>query len=182
VVAAWGGDAQPAGLVADPRLAALGYRGIVPKGTAPTDAGEETGADSYAAHRTALGVPEAVADFAYGDVFPHDVDLDQLNGVDFTKGCFVGQEVVSRMQHRGTARRRIVQVRGAELTSGAEIVAGGQAIGTVGSVHGDIGLATIRLDRAAEAIAAGSPFISGGQQLELVVPSWATFDLLAPAS
>ena len=59
---------------------------------------------AYQAHRIALGVPEGGKDFAYGDAFPHEADLDQLGGVDFNKGCYVGQEVVSRMQHRGTAR------------------------------------------------------------------------------
>ena len=61
-------------------------------------------ADAYHAHRIALGVPEGGKDFLFGDAFPHEALMDQLNGVDFDKGCYVGQEVVSRMQHRGTAR------------------------------------------------------------------------------
>lgn len=180
VVAAWGGPA-PAGLAPDPRLAALGFRGIVAAGAVP-NAGVETSAEAYRLHRTALGVPEAGADFAYGDAFPHDADLDQLNGVAFAKGCFVGQEVVSRMEHRGTARRRIVQVRGSRLEGGAEIVADGQTIGTIGSVDGAVGLASVRLDRAAEAIAAGRPLTANGNPLELVVPPWARFKLEAAAS
>ncbi len=121
-------------------------------------------------------------DFAYGDAFPHDADIDQLHGVDFTKGCFVGQEVVSRMEHRGTARRRIVQVRGSDLEGGAEIVAGSQAIGTISSSDGGIGLATVRLDRAAEAIASGQQLTAKGQAVEIVLPSWARFKLDAAAS
>ena len=64
----------------------------------------------YHTRRIALGVPEGGRDYAYGDAFPHEAMFDQLNGVDFNKGCFVGQEVVSRMEHRGTARKRIVGV------------------------------------------------------------------------
>ena len=65
---------------------------------------------AYEAHRIALGVPRGGLDFIYGDAFPHETDMDQLGGVDFDKGCFVGQEVVSRIEHRGTARTRVVPV------------------------------------------------------------------------
>src|SRR5437660_972305 len=68
-------------------------------------------AAEYEAHRIALAIPRGGVDFAYGDAFPHETDMDQLNGVDFEKGCFVGQEVVSRIEHRGTARNRVVGVR-----------------------------------------------------------------------
>ena len=63
-------------------------------------------------HAHQLGVPEGGRDYAFGDAFPHEALFDQLNGVDFKKGCYVGQEVVSRMEHRGTARKRIVPVEG----------------------------------------------------------------------
>ena len=56
----------------------------------------------------ALAIPEGGIDFVFGDAFPHDAAMDSLNGVAFDKGCYIGQEVVSRMRHRGTARRRIV--------------------------------------------------------------------------
>ena len=69
-------------------------------------------AEDYHALRIALGVPEGGRDYAFGDTFPHEALFDQLNGVDFNKGCFVGQEVVSRMEHRGTARKRVVPVEG----------------------------------------------------------------------
>ena len=72
---------------------------------------------AYHAHRIALGVPEGGKDYAFGDTFPHEANLDLLNGVSFSKGCFVGQEVVSRMQHRGTARKRIVHRRGQRAAS-----------------------------------------------------------------
>ena len=80
-------------------------------------------------------------------------NFDLLNGVDFEKGCYVGQEVVSRMQHRGTARKRVVPIEGASdlPTGGAEISAGGKPIGQLGSVSARAGLALIRLDRAEKA-------------------------------
>ena len=68
------------------------------------------GHGAYHAHRIALGVPEGGKDFLFNDTFPHEALMDQLNGIDFDKGCYIGQEVVSRMQHRGTARTRIVPV------------------------------------------------------------------------
>src|SRR5262249_56835903 len=95
-------------------LAALGHRVILPPHLAP-QAAADLGAPlapaaAFEAHRIALGIPRGGLDFIYGDAFPHEADMDQLHGVDFHKGCFVGQEVVSRMEHRGTARTRIVPV------------------------------------------------------------------------
>jgi folate-binding protein YgfZ len=114
VMAVWGGSGTTEyGLVyADPRLAALGQRIMLPPHLAK-EAAADLGAElfeaaAYEAHRIALGVPRGGLDFIYGDAFPHEADMDQLAGVDFDKGCYVGQEVVSRMEHRGTARTRIV--------------------------------------------------------------------------
>ena len=143
VVATWGGE-RPVidGIVSpDPRLAELGYRAIVAKGTAAPPDHVGAGEAEYDTHRIALGIPEGGIDFAFGEGFPHDADMDQLGGVDFDKGCYVGQEVVSRMQHRGTARRRIVTARGTELVAGSEIKAGERALGTLTSTADGIGLA-----------------------------------------
>lgn len=184
VVAIWGGRFAPedAFVVApDPRHAALGLRAIIAKGSRL--AANEAGAEAYSRHRIAVGVPEGGADFTYGDVFPHDADLDQLAGVAFDKGCFVGQEVVSRMENRGTARRRIVKATAeGALLSGADIVAGDQAIGTVGSVAGNVGLAMVRLDRAAAAMQAGTPIIAGGLPVVLTIPDWARFGWPEPGT
>jgi folate-binding protein YgfZ len=126
-------------------------------------------------------VPEGGKDYAFGETFPHEADLDQLGGVSFTKGCFVGQEVVSRMQNRASIRKRIVPVVGAApLTTGAEVAAGAAVIGTIGSVAGTHGLALVRLDRAAEAAAKGDSLTAGGVAIALRRPDWATFEL-APA-
>jgi folate-binding protein YgfZ len=140
------------------------------------DYSEATEAD-YDAHRVGLGIPEGGVDFAFGDGFPHDADMDQLHGIDFKKGCYVGQEVVSRMQHRGTARRRFIIVTGAGALPvvGTPVLAGERALGTLGSSAGSSGLALIRLDRAKEALDGGAPIAAGGVPLALTLPPWATF-------
>src|SRR5690606_12924518 len=123
--------------------------------------------------RIALGVPEGGKDYVLGETFPHEADLDLLNGVSFTKGCFVGQEVVARMKHRGTVRKRVVPVEGeAPLVSGASVTAGGVEIGRVGSTAGTLGLALIRLDRAAETRARGEPLVAGGIAIGLRQTPW----------
>ena len=99
---------------ADPRNAALGWRILVPEELAQKVAdligAELVDSAAYEAHRIACGVPRGGLDFMYGDAFPHETNMDRLHGVDFDKGCYVGQEVVSRMQHRGTARTRTVRI------------------------------------------------------------------------
>ena len=110
---------------------------------------------AYDAHRIASGVPRGGLDFMYGDAFPHETNMDRLHGVDFDKGCYVGQEVVSRMQHRGTARTRTVRVVLEDFSPepGTAILAGDKPVGTMGSTAGRNGLALIRIDRAADALA-----------------------------
>lgn len=127
--------------------------------------------------RISNGVAESGTDYVLGDAFPHDVLLDQNGGVSFKKGCFVGQEVVSRMQHRGTARKRIVIAQGnAGLPEpGTEIRAGSRTIGTLGSVSGRSGLALVRTDRAAEAMNAGTPILADDVLLQLAIPEGSDF-------
>jgi len=184
VMAVWDGDGTTEyGLVyADPRLPALGQRIMLPPHLAK-DAAQDLGAElleapAYEAHRIALGVPRGGVDFMYGDAFPHETDMDQLAGIDFDKGCYVGQEVVSRMEHRGTARNRIVPVTadGFAPDGGIPVMAGDRQIGTTGSHHGSHGLAMLRLDRAADARAAGLKLVAGGIPLEPRKPAWAKFD------
>lgn len=185
VMAVWGGDARATehGLCyPDPRLPALGLRVILPPQTA-AEAAADLGAtlapddDSYDAHRIALGIPRGGHDFIYGDVFPHETDMDQLGGVDFTKGCFIGQEVVSRMEHRGTARTRIVPIRYADASPlpGLPVVAGEKNVGALGSTAKGRGLALLRLDRVGDAMAQGTPISAGGVEIWLEKPHWARF-------
>ena len=171
----WGGvePAADEGIVfADPRLAALGWRAIT--GIAGEGAGDP---GAYLAHRIALGVPDAHEDFSLGDIFPHEMMMDQLHGVDFDKGCYIGQEVVSRMQHRGTARTRILiaYFEGDAPVEGGEVTAGGKVLGRLGSVGGGKAIALIRLDRASEAMAEGRSITAGGTTLALQKPDYARF-------
>ncbi len=181
VWAAWDGAPKTASAIVaftDPRLPALGTRLVLPCDVSAKQTGcAEASEADYHAHRIALGVPEGGRDFVYGDAFPHEADFDQLGGVDFKKGCFVGQEVVSRMQHRGTARKRVVPVEGsARLTEGAAITAGDDTpLGEIGSVTDALGLALVRLDRAEAAMAKGKPLQACGVSVRLLQPDWASF-------
>ena len=181
VAAIWGERPRPpeGGIFyADPRLPELGFRAFLPKDMSLAELGCEAVAEAdYHALRVKLGVPEGGRDYAFGDTFPHEALFDELNGVDFTKGCYVGQEVVSRMEHRGTARKRIVRVDGAAplRASGASIEADGVPIGTLGSVSGRSGLAMIRLDRAESAVGAGKALTVGGIKVALRRPAFAHF-------
>lgn len=136
--------------------------------------GAEGDASAYDALRIATGIAESGSDYALQDAFPHDVLMDVNDGVSFKKGCFVGQEVVSRMKHRGTARRRVVIVSAdAPLPpTGTDIMAGGKPIGALGTVSGDKGLAIIRIDRAADAMASGTTMTAGNSPVSVALPQW----------
>lgn len=184
VAAQWGGTPNiPEGAIAftDPRLPEMGMRILLQAGADVSALGcAEAQEADYHAMRIRLGVPEGGRDYAFGDTFPHEALFDQLNGVDFKKGCFVGQEVVARMQHRGTTRKRVVPVEGdAPLETGVEIEAGGLPIGPIGSVDGTFGLALLRLDRAEDAAAQGKPLMAGGATITLHRPAFAQFDVPA---
>jgi folate-binding protein YgfZ len=178
VLAAWDGDfsTKPDLAFADPRSPALGWRILVPAELAQKVA-DLIGADlvdssAYDAQRIASGVPRGGLDFMYGDAFPHETNMDRLHGVDFAKGCYVGQEVVSRMQHRGTARTRTMRIVLEDFSPepGTAILAGDKPVGTIGSTAGRNGLALIRTDRAADALAAGTPLTAGGLAIRLAAP------------
>ena len=181
VAAVWGGSPRPpegAIAYADPRLPEIGFRLLVPSGTSAAELGCEPAQEAdYHAMRINLGVPEGGRDYAFGDAFPHEALFDQLNGVDFKKGCYVGQEVVSRMEHRGTARKRIVPVEGVSVlpVPGTSVEAGGVPIGKLGSVSGAAGLALIRLDRAEEALVQAKALTAGGVKIALRRPAFARF-------
>jgi folate-binding protein YgfZ len=165
IAAAWGPEAPAitdGWVYADPRNADLGWRVIVPRATLNSLAGQVVAEALYYERRVALGVAEGGHDYALGDTFPHEANYDRLHGVSFTKGCFVGQEVVARMQNKTVVRKRVTLVTGTEpLTTGAEIRVGTAVIGTVGSVAGPHGLALLRIDRAAEAADKGDPLTAG---------------------
>lgn len=170
VAALWSGTPASTGDAAafmDPRDDRLGMRLILRNEAArtlleTTRAGHASAAD-YDAHRIALGVPEGGRDYPLGDTFPHEANLDRLHGISFSKGCYVGQELVARMQHKTVVRKRVVRITGdGPLAGGAEVKIGEATIGTVGSVAGDAALALVRLDRVAEALDKGLVITAGG--------------------
>jgi folate-binding protein YgfZ len=178
VLAAWDGEValKPDLTFTDPRNAALGLRIFLPAELAQKAAdligAQMVEASAYETHRIALGVPRGGLDFIYGDAFPHETNMDRLHGVDFDKGCYVGQEVVSRMQHRGTARTRTVRVslEGAAPEPGTTVLAGDKSVGTMGSAADHHALALIRIDRASEALEAGTPLTAGGLAVRVTDP------------
>lgn len=164
----------------DPRHAGLGQRLIGPKADIAAALNGIAAGESaeYHARRLALGVPEMGRDYPPTDAFPHEALLDQLGGVDFKKGCYVGQEVVSRMEHRGTARTRALPVRflnGFGVLGGAEIKAGETMLGKVGEPSGDRAIGMIRLDRLEEALKSGIEVTGGGVPLAVERPDFVRF-------
>ncbi|MGI9353886.1 MAG: YgfZ/GcvT domain-containing protein [Rhizobiaceae bacterium] len=158
---------------ADPRDKRLGVRLI---GATDVTLGEP----DWDALRINLGFPECGKDYEASTVFPHEALMDHFghSGVDFSKGCYVGQEVVSRMQHRGTARSRFVKVasKGGELPiNGTEVKAGEKTIGKMGSHAGSNGIALLRLDRTAEAVAHEQEITVGDIVIKPALPDFVTF-------
>ena len=156
VRAGWG-EPKPDDGVLDPRLPEMGWRQRVARQP-------EGDISLFEAHRIGLCVPDGGQDFTYGDTFPHEANMDRLHGIDFKKGCYVGQEVVSRVEHRGLARKRVIALKfaGQAPSMGAEVTADGVVIGSIGSVGSKVCLAMVRLDRLADA---GGKCTAGGVEL-----------------
>lgn len=164
----WDENAPEAG-VRDGRFVKAGVDVFrVPGASATGDAA------AYDALRVEHGIAESGRDYALQDAFPHDVLMDVNDGVSFKKGCFVGQEVVSRMKHRGTARRRVVTVsaEGPLPATGTEITANGKPVGTLGTVCGSTALAIVRIDRIADALASGTPLLAENVTVTVALPAW----------
>jgi folate-binding protein YgfZ len=162
------GDDIFEGANGEPRLAALGWRKVVPAGEAYTSA------DWYESRRLVLGVPDLARDAAPDEVFAGEALLDELNGVDFGKGCFVGQENVSRMKRRATTRKKFCPVayEGEMIAYGTPVLADEAEIGSVRTGAPGRSLALLRLDRALEAVAAGKKLSAAGREIRLDPPSW----------
>jgi folate-binding protein YgfZ len=141
VLAAWDGPAE--GFAADPRLPALGGRRY--GGDIEVNATE----DDFQAHRLALGVPDPAADALADKTYPIEANFDLLNGIDFAKGCFVGQETTSRMKRRGTIRNRMLPIAfdGPPPPFGAEVLNGDLRAGEVLTGREGMAMALLRLDR-----------------------------------
>ncbi len=162
------------GAIADPRSTDLGWRHYGGSPDASAEGNEELNRRFVKA-----GVPRAGLDFAFGDAFPHDVNFDDLQAIDFAKGCYVGQEVVSRMKHRGTARKRLVQISTSQSlpVTGTAIMIGNKSIGSLGAVAGSQGLAILRLDHVASALKDQTPIWAGDIEVSVQLPSYATFQM-----
>ena len=143
VFALWDAADPGAGWTADPRLPQLGFRAIA--------AGESANAteDDYDAHRLAQGVPDPARDCIPDKTFPIEANFDLLNGIDFRKGCFIGQETTSRMKRRGAIRTRMLPLvfDGPPPPPGAEVLAGSLRAGEVLSGRQGRAMALLRLDR-----------------------------------
>lgn len=159
VFAAWGGDLS--GFYADPRLPALGARAY---GEREANAGE----DAYEAHRLALGAP-GPADWGSETTYPIEANYDLLAGIDFKKGCFVGQETTSRMKRRGTIKNRMLPIafEGAAPAFGTEVLAGTLRAGEVLSGRDGRAMALLRLDRIE-----GAELTVDGRPVTVDRPNW----------
>jgi len=129
--------------------------------------------------RINLGLCQLAQDFAPDNLFPHDIGMDLLGGIDFSKGCYVGQEVVSRMRHKGVVRKRPVIVTFIEgepddIKSGEEIVLENKKIGVVGKVIKGKSVGIVRLDRIEKSQISNATICGHG--VILAVPSWASYD------
>ncbi|MEI8700025.1 CAF17-like 4Fe-4S cluster assembly/insertion protein YgfZ [Mesorhizobium sp. ISC15] len=175
VTVAWGDDSTASQLdstpIADARFLDVAVSRFHGGGA---DDGDLPG---WQALRIAHGIAESGSDYQLGDAFPHDVLLDETGGVGLRKGCYVGQEVVSRMQHRGTARRRVLIVSAERPlpAPGTELTVAGRPVGTLGSTAGTTGLAIARIDRVKAALDAGQPIMADDVLVSLTIPAWAKF-------
>ncbi|MGH7022098.1 MAG: YgfZ/GcvT domain-containing protein, partial [Caulobacteraceae bacterium] len=163
VSALWNAEIAPAGWLADPRLPALGWRGYGasrPPGARPAD---------YDAHRLSLGVP-GEADWGVDKTYPIEANFDLLNGIDFKKGCFVGQETTSRMKRRGALKTRMgpIAYDGEAVSPGSELLAGTLRAGETHSSRPGLSMASLRLDR----LAAGDLRLPDGRPWRPVLPAW----------
>ncbi len=154
------------GATPDPRLSALGFRALVERSDTPAAPTDE--------RRIVLGVPDLARDAQPEEVFAGEALLDELNGVAFDKGCFVGQENVSRMKRRATTRKKFCPVvfEGEAIAYGAPVLAGEAEIGGIRTGVAGRAIALVRLDRALDAAAAGKPLTAAGREMRLDPPPW----------
>lgn len=161
----------------DPRLAALGVRALLPRerfAEIACAAGcEAADAAGYDALRVSLGVPDGSRDLQVEDALLLENGFDELNGVDWKKGCYVGQEVTARMKYRGLVKKRLmpVAIDGPVPAPGTQVTLDGQEAGEMRSAAGAMGLALLRLD----ALAKDAPLRAGDATLTPKKPAWARF-------
>ena len=165
VYAAWDGAPPEVGVAApDPRLEAAGWRVLSAGALA-----ENAAFADWDAHRLALGLPDGARDLDADKTVLLEAGFDELNGVSWTKGCYMGQELTARTRYRGLVKRRLLPVRaeGALPPHGTKVFAGEREVGEMRSSAGCVGLAVLRLD------ALNGTFAAGGVQVQVTVPKWA---------
>ena len=153
------------GFLSDPRLGGLGLRGY---DAHPPEGALAVSEATYQSHRLALGVPDPEADAPSDTTYPIEANFDLLNGIDFKKGCFVGQETTSRMKRRGTIKTRMLPIHfdGPVPASGAEILNGDLRAGQVLSGQDGRAMASVRLDRLEGALSVD------GRPVHVDWPDW----------
>src|SRR5262249_9389778 len=162
---------------ADPRLPALGVRLIAPEAAAIAALGErgfsERDFAAYDLLRLDEGVPDGSPDLAIEKTIRLEAGFDELNGVDWLKGCYIGQELTARTKYRGLVKKRLLPVRveGALPAPGAPVTSGGEEVGELRSGRDGLALALLRL----EAVAAGAPLEAGGARLYPLKSGWTRF-------
>lgn len=160
--------------VPDPRHPAMGWRIYGAQAALPASEGEEGAMEAYETRRISLGLPDGSRDAEIDRTLPLENGYDRLGGVDFTKGCYVGQEVTARSKHRGQLRKFLHIVTAAHplAASGTAVLAGDTEIGTLRSVCGAQGLATVHADRLAQARQQGIGVSIAGQAVDVEAPWW----------
>jgi folate-binding protein YgfZ len=164
VYVAWDGTPEGPGIIApDPRLPAAGWRIL----TAEPVAANATAAD-WDSHRLGLGLPDGSRDMEFEKSVLLEAGFDELNGVSWSKGCYMGQELTARTKYRGLVKRRLVPVRidGAAPAAGSALLLDGRDVGTMRSSRGAIGMALLRLE------ALDCVLTSGDASVTPLVPGW----------
>ena len=146
----------------DPRNAEIGWRGVAPAG------GPDSDLDAYHAARIKAGAPEMGRDYGPAEVFSTDVNHDLLSGINYKKGCFVGQEVASRMHRKGGVRKRSVRLQADGLKAGDEVRVGETVLGPVTSVSDSHALARLRIDRLKDGLETGGDLSANGASVTLL--------------
>src|SRR5947209_493411 len=171
------GAARPFGsgvVLVDPRLASLGARAILPRERARTELADadiaETGFDSYDRLRLSLGIPDGSRDLLLEKSILLESGFDELNGVDWQKGCYIGQELTARTKYRGLVKRRLMPVRieGPPPVPGTIVTLDGREVGDMRSSRDGLGLALLRIEPVRE----GRKLAAGGAGLVPVRPAW----------
>jgi folate-binding protein YgfZ len=154
---------------ADPRLAELGARGYLPASMLPAQTGTR---EDYDRLRMSLGVPDGSRDLPVEKAILLENGFDELNAIDWDKGCYMGQELTARTRYRGLVRKRLmpVTIEGPAPEFGAPLLLGDKEAGEMRSASGDVGLALVRL----EALGQGA-LTSGAARLTPSKPDWAKF-------